>query len=98
MTIEQNLYRGARAREVLENEVFIEAFEAIEKDYIETWKKSPARDADAREKIWQYLTQLQKVKTHLQYTMETGQLAELELNHRRTVAERLKAGWTSATA
>ncbi|MDE2098904.1 MAG: hypothetical protein KGL39_16745 [Patescibacteria group bacterium] len=89
------IHRGTRAKEVLENEVFIESFEAIEKELIESWKNSPARDEDGREKIWSYLCLLQKVKTHLQSTLETGKLAELELLHKQTLVERAKDGIVS---
>ena len=61
-TLEQRLYEGDRAREVLENEAFIAAFDATEKEVIEQWTNSPARDVEGREKLWQYLMILRKVK------------------------------------
>jgi hypothetical protein len=93
--LQQRIYDGNRAKEVLENEVFQGAFLAIELEMTETWKKSPARDAEGREKIWQYLMLLQKVKTHLEATMQDGKVADLDLEHRRTVAQRLRDGWNS---
>jgi hypothetical protein len=83
-TIEKRLFEGARAKEVLENEAFIASFEAIEKEITEQWKQSPARDQEGREKCWQYLMLLQKVKAHLTMTMETGKLAQLEVHHKTT--------------
>jgi len=59
MSLEQNLHRGSRAKEVLENEVFIDAFDTIEKELTESWKKSPARDEAGREKLWQLQKELQ---------------------------------------
>jgi len=97
-TLEQRLYNGDRAREVLENEEFIAAFEAIEQELLETWKHSPARDPDGREKLWAYLHLLTKVKTQLTQTLETGKLAKLELEHQRTLKERMRDGWRSLTA
>jgi hypothetical protein len=91
MKLEERLYNGDRAREVLENEVFIQAFDAIEREVIETWTSSPARDQEGREKCWQYLTLLRKVKTHLTQTLETGKLASLELQHKRSMADRMKS-------
>jgi hypothetical protein len=92
MTDEQRLYRGNRAREVLENEEFQAAFEAIEKDLIESWKNTPSTSAnqDARERIHLSLTMLGKVKASLTHTMETGKLAAEELKHRKRLTERLK--------
>jgi hypothetical protein len=91
-TLEQRLFDGNRAKEVLENEAFIAAFEGSEKEVIEQWMNSPARDAEGREKLWNYLMLLRKVKAHIMRTLETGKLAKLELEHRQTLAARLKTG------
>ena len=90
-TLEQRLYNGSRAKEVLENEDFQAAFEAIEKDILEQWTNSPARDAEGREKLWSYLHLLRKVRTQLQSSLETGRLAELDLQHKRTMSERARS-------
>ena len=89
MTLEERLHDGSRAKEILENEVFTKSFEAIEKEITEQWISSPARDAEGREKCWQYLMILKKVMANLVSTMESGKLAEIELNHKRTMLERL---------
>ena len=96
-SLEQRLYSGDRAREVLENEAFIAAFEAIEKEVIDQWTNSPARDEAGREKLWSYLHLLRKVRTHLQSTLETGKLAQLELQHQQTLTDRAR-GWLSKVA
>lgn len=97
MTLEERLYLGDRAREVIENEAFIAAFDATEKEVIEQWVQSPARDQEGREKLWQYLSMLRKVKANLQTTLETGKLAQLELQHKRTMADKAR-GWLSSVA
>lgn len=94
-TIEQRIYEGDRAKEVLENEAFSAAFVAIEQEVIKEWTNSPARDVEGREKLWQYLRLLQKLKTQLQSTMETGTLAKLDLQHKQSMADRVKAGLNS---
>ena len=96
-TLEQRLYLGDRAGEVLENEAFIAAFEAIEKDVIEQWSNSPARDEAGRQSLWQYLQMARKFKANLQTTMETGKLAKLELQHKQTLADKAR-GWLSRAA
>lgn len=96
-TLEQRLHGGSRAKEVLENEAYIAAFTAIERDIIEQWTNSPARDQAGREKLWTCLKLLQKVQTQLQSTLETGRLAQLELQHQQGLRDRLKAGWSSLT-
>jgi len=96
-TLENRLHDGSSAKEVLENEAYIAAFEAIKTDILDQWTNSPARDADGREKLWTCLKLLQKVQTQLQTTLETGRLAQLELQHKQTLQDRLKAGWASLT-
>lgn len=80
--IEQRLYDADRAREVLENEAFQRAFADVEQEITDEWKKSPARDAEGREKLWQYLSMLRKVKAQLETTLATGELAKAEVNHK----------------
>lgn len=95
MILEERLHAGSRAKEVLENEAFIEAFDAIEKEVIEQWTNSPARDAVGRESLWTYLHLLRKVKTHLTTTLETGKLAQIELQHKQTLADRARGIFSS---
>jgi hypothetical protein len=47
MTDEERLHRGTRAKEVLENEEFQAAFQAIEEELTNAWKTSPQRDSTA---------------------------------------------------
>lgn len=89
-TLETRLYNGDRAREVLENEVFQAVFDDIEKELFQAWKQSPQRDADARERIHLSVSLLAKIKACLMSTLDTGKLAKLELEHKRSMSERLK--------
>jgi hypothetical protein len=91
MEIEQRIYQGDRAREVLENEAFGAAFADIKQEITEQWKQSPARDHEGREKLWQLLKLADKLEATLRSALETGQLAKLDLQHQRTLAERAKA-------
>lgn len=93
MTPEERIYNGNRAKEVLENEAFQQAFADIEQEVIKQWTESPARDEAGREKLWQYLSMLKKVKSHLTTTLETGKLAELEMEHKRSLKDRMTDLW-----
>jgi hypothetical protein len=88
MTDEQRLHRGTRAKEVLDNEEFQAAFTTIEQELTEAWKQSPQRDRTGREHLFLCLTMLGKVKQGLTTTMETGKLAQIELQHLKTMADR----------
>lgn len=78
---EEHLYRGTRAKECLENEEFSRAFDAIEEELTQAWKTSPQRDEAGRQKLFECLTMLHKVRQVLVTTMESGKLALLELQH-----------------
>jgi hypothetical protein len=81
MTEEQRIHRGNRAREVLENEEFAAAFDAIDEELTQAWKNSPQRDADGREKLFLALTMLHKIKAALSQTVDSGKLALVNLQH-----------------
>lgn len=91
-TIETRIYEGDRAREVLENEVFQAVWADIEKEWTDAWMNSPARDEAGREKLYQYVMTLRKLKAQITTTLETGKLAQLDLQHKQTLADRAKAG------
>ncbi|MES2187962.1 MAG: hypothetical protein V4505_25650 [Pseudomonadota bacterium] len=91
MSIEDDLHLGGRAREVLENEAYIAAFDAIKQELIGKWENSPVRDEDGREKLWLMLWSLNKVQAALSATMDSGKLARAELNHRQSLADRAKS-------
>ncbi len=90
MNIEQRIYDGNRAREILENPVFAEALKAIQEEITEQWKQTPARDVEGREKMWLMLKISEKFEATIRSTLETGKLAELELKHQQTLLERAK--------
>jgi hypothetical protein len=94
-TLEQRLYLGDRAREVIENEVFVDAFTQIQNEVIEQWTNSPARDAEGRERLWTYLQMLKRLRAQLQQTMESGQLARIDLEHKRTLVDRARGMFLS---
>ena len=88
--IEQRIYQADRAREVLENEAFIGAMSDIKSEITEQWMKSPARDQEGREKLWLMLSLMSKLEATLKTTFDSGKLAKLDLEHKRTMQERLK--------
>lgn len=91
MTIEQRIYNGDRAKEVLNNEAFIQAMADIKAEVIDQWTKSPARDLEGREKLWLMLQLAGKLELILKTTLDTGKLARLDLDHKRSMADRAKS-------
>jgi hypothetical protein len=72
--------RGARARALLENELFRDAFKTLEDDYTAAWKTWPAADTAGRERLWQAVNVLGKVRDHLARVVADGKLAQRELS------------------
>ena len=90
MEIEQRIYNGNRAKEVLENEAFQWALNEIKQEIKNAWEKSPARDSEGREKLWMMLSLANKLELSIKSMLETGKLAQLDLEHKRTLLERAK--------
>lgn len=90
MTPEQELYRAGRAKEVLENEVYAEAFEQIKQEIEQQWKSSPARDTEGRERLWLMQALMTKLQTCLESTMQGGKVARAELRHKQTLIDQAK--------
>ena len=85
--LNQRVYDADLARQILENPVFIAAWNDLENEVIEQWKSS--NSADARESKHRQLMTLQAVKRQVTQTLETGKLARAEIEHKRSLRERL---------
>jgi hypothetical protein len=78
--LQASMTRGARAEALLKNELLQETFVTLERDYIEAWKTSSARDTDGRERLWQAVNVVGKVRDHLVKVANDGKLARRHLN------------------
>ena len=72
--------RGQRAKTLLENELLQEAFKTLEDDYTAAWKTWPAADTAGRERLWQAVNVLGKVRDHLARVVADARLAQRELS------------------
>jgi hypothetical protein len=88
---EGRVYRGDRAREVLQNEAFAWAFETTKSEIYESWQQTLAANAAERERLWLALQMLERVQEHLVQRLETGKLAARELKHRAKAEQEQKA-------
>ena len=71
--------RGKNAERILNDELFKESFSYLRKLYLGEWENSPARDKEARESLWVAIKMLGTVEGHLQTVMQTGKLANRQL-------------------
>lgn len=72
--------RGKRAELLLKDELLVEALDKLKASYIDGWEHSGARDSDGRERVWQAVQVLGKVREHLSIVMNNGKLAQRELD------------------
>jgi hypothetical protein len=75
MELNDEMHRGHKAAELLENTLLQEALKAIEGEVVEQWAACPARDKDGKEALWQLMKTAQKFRHILTGYVETGKLA-----------------------
>ena len=68
--------REARAKRLLEDTLFKEAFDTLEKDIMDTWSSTGIDDGRARETCWLSIRLLSRIKVHLTSIIETGEMAK----------------------
>jgi len=74
--------RGERAKALMRDPLFSEAFDVLEEKYIGEWKDSSS-SKDERETLFQMYQALMVVRGHLIEVIETGDLAKLEMDSTR---------------
>jgi hypothetical protein len=96
-TLDQRAHEGDEARQVLENPAFGRAFNSIEKEHVEAWLNSPARDPQGRETLWMTVKLLHKLRATLEASMTDGKLAKVEMEHQeRILAQERSEGINTA--
>lgn len=88
MTDEHDVMRGEQAREVLENPVYLDAYGQVEQELYRQWRES--RNQHDREQLHQFLMMLSKVKTAMEATMRSGQIAKDKLLQKQSMIGRLR--------
>jgi Ribonuclease G/E len=78
--LDQDVSRGKQALALLENPVITECFDTLRSDYLKAWEATSARDTDARERLWQAVQIVGKVRTHLNSVVSNGKLAQREID------------------
>jgi len=71
-----NELRESRAKSLLSDELFNEAFDTLEKDITDAWNHTGIQDTEARENLWLSLRLLERIRLHLTSIVETGEMAK----------------------
>ena len=87
---EQEISRSQQANQILQNNLFQESIKTLKKLYSEALlDKTGAKESDTREKLWIAYNVVGKVEQHLKSILETGKLAEKQLeDFRKTESEK----------
>src|SRR5258708_32702866 len=88
--LDQAAAKALRAQQLLDDEVLIEAFTALEENYTAEWRASTIDDVGAREKLFLAINIVGKVRDHLAAVVANGKLAQVELRELAKTAERRK--------
>lgn len=87
MSLELDVRRGDLARQVIENEVYAEAYALIEQEIYAKWRDS--RDEKEKNRLHDLLTALLKARQVVEGVMNSGQIALKKLEADRSRAQRL---------
>ncbi len=75
-------YREEKAKNLLSNELFNEAFDVLRKDLMNRWEASGSTELEARESIWLAMRLLDRLYGHITSIVETGHMNKvLEKQH-----------------
>lgn len=88
--IEEELRRGELARQLLNNELYAESFETVRKAIVDKWLASSVTDRDGHHELKLMLKALDNVQHHIKTALDTGKLAEIQLDTERRM-DRIKA-------
>ena len=72
-----NELREQKAKALLDNPLFQEAFDALKEDLMGRWSQSGSTDLEARESIWLAMRLLEKIHGHITSIIETGHMNKI---------------------
>ena len=84
--------RAERAEALLRNELLNEAFDYLDEQFTAAWKNSDVKDTDNRERVYFLSQSLAALKGYFQSVIESGKLAEAQLDdfRRRATVKKLR--------
>ena len=78
--LHRDVNRAAQAEALIHNEMLQDAFVGLDTDYVKAWRETSARDTDARERLWQAVQVVGKVRDHLTKFIVDGKLAQRQID------------------
>lgn len=82
LKLRKDAAQGARAQTLIDDPLLTGIFEELETEYINHWRESTAlNDMQGRERIWQAVQIVGKVRTHMRVIADNGRMAMAELQN-----------------
>ena len=69
--------REGRAKNLLNDVLFNEAFDVLKKDLMTRWESSGSTELEARESIWLAMRLLDRLHGHIKSIVETGHMNKM---------------------
>lgn len=79
MNIDKELRRGEQARQLLSNELYVETMGMVRQGIIDKWISCPLRDIEGQHELKLMLKLLDNLTGHIKTTLDTGKMAEIQL-------------------
>lgn len=83
MELEQEYTRGQKAKEILENEIYKEAFLMMREGIIKAWEDSPVRDTEGQHELKLMVKLLNDLQKNFEDVMNTGKLAKIQIDREK---------------
>lgn len=83
MSLELERDRGARARRILEDDIYRDAFEKLRASLMKAFEHSRPDDREARERAYLELRLLTALERDLETIMQTGEMAGRQIEARK---------------
>jgi len=80
---DQEISRGNKAKQILEEPLFIEAVQKVRTELMNEWLNSDDKNSEQRENIFRMRRMLEVVLMQLQTVMETGKLAKQKQSEKK---------------
>jgi hypothetical protein len=80
MTLEDQMTRGAKAQALLQNPLFVEAFESVSNAIHDQWANCPVRDRDGAHELRLMLKLLNDVRSVFELAVSDGKEARRRLD------------------
>lgn len=92
MSMTEELRRGEQARLLLQNELYTDAVEKVRQGIVDKWISCPIRDREGAHELKLMLKCLDEVTGFIKTAMETGKMAQIQLEQERKLTKLRSVG------